>query len=164
MKWSAAFALLIAIRGSLALPQTRFRGANPNSADNTNDNNNNNNNGNVASFEGQACTDGTFDGFCDDTGRCGLNIPPNEFSRQFVADQCGFDNSETEEAFRDFFGGNNGNDDNNDDGGNGNPADFEGQACTDGTFDGVCDDTGRCGLEIPPNELSRQFVAGQCGS
>ncbi|KAL6355337.1 hypothetical protein LRP88_10923 [Fusarium phalaenopsidis] len=160
MKWSAVFALAIATHGSLALPQTRFRRASPNNADSTT----NNNNGNVASFEGQACTDGTFNGVCDDTGRCGLNIPPNEFSRQFVADQCGFDNSETEDAFRDFFGGNNGNDDNNDDGVNGGPADFEGQACTDGTFDGVCDDTGRCGLELPPNELSRQFVAGQCGS
>ncbi|RSL91144.1 hypothetical protein CEP51_000358 [Fusarium floridanum] len=156
MKWSAVFALVIATHGSLALPQTRFRGTNPNNSDN--------NNVDFASFEGQACTDGTFDGVCDDTGRCGLEIPPNELSRQRVSGQCGFDNSEAEEAFRDFFGGNNGDDDNNDDGGNGNPADFEGQACTDGTFNGVCDDTGRCGLEIPPNELSRQFVAGQCGS
>ena len=38
----------------------------------------------------------------------------------------------------------------------------EGQACTDGTFDGTCRADGRCGLEIPPNEVSFQFVAGQC--
>ncbi|EEU33439.1 uncharacterized protein NECHADRAFT_89487 [Fusarium vanettenii 77-13-4] len=160
MKWSAIFALAIAAHGSFALPQTRFRGANGDNAGNDD----NNNNGNVASFEGQPCTDGTFDGTCDATGRCGLEIPPNELSRQFVADQCGFDNSETEEAFRDFFGGNDEEEDNNDDAQNGDPADFEGQPCTDGTFDGVCDGTGRCGLEIPPNELSRQFVSGQCGS
>ena len=48
--------------------------------------------------------------------------------------------------------------------GGGSAASFEGQACTDGTFDGTCDDTGRCGLEIPPNELSSQIVSGQCGS
>ncbi|KAK1456186.1 hypothetical protein CCUS01_10174 [Colletotrichum cuscutae] len=38
-----------------------------------------------------------------------------------------------------------------------------GQACTDGTFKGTCSADGRCGLEIPPNELSSQIVAGQCG-
>ncbi|KAF4823692.1 hypothetical protein CGCSCA5_v001548 [Colletotrichum siamense] len=39
----------------------------------------------------------------------------------------------------------------------------KGQACTNGQFSGVCGADGRCGLNIPPNELSRQFVAGQCG-
>ncbi|KAI1471579.1 uncharacterized protein F4812DRAFT_414636 [Daldinia caldariorum] len=38
-----------------------------------------------------------------------------------------------------------------------------GQACTDGTFDGTCRADGRCGLEIPPNEVSFRFVEGQCG-
>lgn len=117
-----------------------------------------------ASFEGQACTDGTFDGTCDATGRCGLEIPPNELSRQFVDGQCGVDNSATRDAFRDFFGGGNNNDEEDEDDNAGGNADFEGQPCTDGTFDGTCDDTGRCGLEIPPNELSRQIVSGQCGS
>ncbi|EXF85119.1 hypothetical protein CFIO01_12044 [Colletotrichum fioriniae PJ7] len=38
-----------------------------------------------------------------------------------------------------------------------------GQACTDGTSKGTCSADGRCGLEIPPNELSSQIVAVQYG-
>ncbi|KAI1805750.1 hypothetical protein F4811DRAFT_514224 [Daldinia bambusicola] len=39
----------------------------------------------------------------------------------------------------------------------------DGQTCTDGTFSGTCRADGRCGLEIPPSEVSFRFVAGQCG-
>ncbi|KAH7147114.1 hypothetical protein B0J13DRAFT_595322 [Dactylonectria estremocensis] len=151
MKFSTVLALAIAAHSSVALPQRGSGGSNS---------------GNAASFAGQSCTDGTFDGTCDDTGRCGLEIPPNELSSQFVDGQCGVDNSETEDLLRDFFGGGNnetGEDDNNG-GDGGDVASFEGQPCTDGTFDGTCNDTGRCGLEIPPNELSSQIVSGQCGS
>ncbi|KAF4990553.1 hypothetical protein FDECE_14332 [Fusarium decemcellulare] len=144
MKFFAVLTLAIAAHTSFALPQ---RGS-----------------GNSASFAGQACTDGTFDGTCDETGRCGLEIPPNELSRQFVDGQCGVDNSETEDQLRDFFGGGGNNDQQDDNNDGADVASFEGQACTDGTFDGICDDTGRCGLEIPPNELSSQIVSGQCGS
>ncbi|KAI2607756.1 uncharacterized protein GGS25DRAFT_349000 [Hypoxylon fragiforme] len=47
--------------------------------------------------------------------------------------------------------------------GNGNEAAFEGQFCTDGDFDGVCQASGRCGLSLPPNEFSQVFISGQCG-
>ncbi len=43
----------------------------------------------VSQFEGQPCTDGTFNGFCGADGRCGLNMPVNEFSRDIVSGQCG---------------------------------------------------------------------------
>ncbi|KAJ3540939.1 hypothetical protein NM208_g4834 [Fusarium decemcellulare] len=137
MKLFAILSLAIAAHISFALPQ---RGS-----------------GNSASFAGQACTDGTFDGTCDETGRCGLEIPPNELSRQFVDGQCGVDNSETEDQLRDFFGGGGNNDqqdDNNDDGAD--VASFEGQACTDGTFDGTCDDTGRTMAKTKKNWWKNQ--------
>lgn len=51
----------------------------------------------------------------------------------------------------------------NDESNDGNPAAFDGQACTDGQFDGTCREDGRCGLEIPPNEVSFQEIDGQCG-
>ncbi|KAF3070845.1 hypothetical protein GL218_00184 [Daldinia childiae] len=144
----------------------------------------------ASSVEGQACTDGRFDGTCRADGRCGLNLPPNELSFQFVSGQCGVADS-TGGAFDDFFGRkNNGVDDDaatddgtddgidddsvagdsddgldsdTDDEDNGNQASVEGQACTDGQFDGFCRADGRCGLQLPPNELSFQFVSGQCG-
>ncbi|KAI8960607.1 hypothetical protein F5Y11DRAFT_262389 [Daldinia sp. FL1419] len=158
----------------------------------------------ASSVEGQACTDGTFDGTCRADGRCGLEIPPNELSFQFVSGQCGVA-ANNGGAFGNLFGnkGNNAvdddtasndgtddglSDDGTDDGipddesvgsvddddsiagdndtddeDGGNTASVEGQACTDGTFDGTCRADGRCGLEIPPNEVSFQFVSGQCG-
>lgn len=113
-------------------------------------------------MEGQACTDGDFDGTCRADGRCGLELPPNELSFQFIQGQCGIggndasnDDDDDEDTANDANG--------NDDSGNNNNASVEGQACTDGTFDGTCRADGRCGLELPPNELSFQFVQGQCG-
>ena len=111
-------------------------------------------------MEGDACTDGTFDGTCRADGRCGLEIPPNELSLQIVPGQCGIEEQDNS-AIDDFFNG--GGNDADDEAEKGDPADFEGQPCTDGTFDGVCQASGRCGLEIPPNEFSQQFVSGQCG-
>ncbi|KAI2627391.1 hypothetical protein GGS26DRAFT_561630 [Hypomontagnella submonticulosa] len=142
------------------------------------DDNTGNDVGNTGSVAGQSCTDGTFDGTCRADGRCGLEIPPNEVSFQFVSGQCetAGGNADADAGDNASPGGNtdnNGNDGNagntNDNGntgsaGNtGNAASFEGQACTDGTFDGFCGADGRCGLNIPPNEFSRQFVRGQCG-
>ncbi|KAI0130612.1 hypothetical protein F4814DRAFT_403059 [Daldinia grandis] len=43
----------------------------------------------ASSVEGQECTNGQFKGFCRADGRCGLQIPPNETSFQFVSGQCG---------------------------------------------------------------------------
>lgn len=43
----------------------------------------------AASFEGQSCTDGDFDGVCLANGRCALQIPPNINSEEFVSGQCG---------------------------------------------------------------------------
>ncbi|KAI0387071.1 hypothetical protein F5Y04DRAFT_275528 [Hypomontagnella monticulosa] len=132
------------------------------------------NNGNTASFEGQACTDGTFNGTCRDDGRCALEQPINEISLEFVDGQCG--------VADDNVGGNTGNNGNNGNAGNtgntgntgnsgnagntgnkGNVASFEGQPCTDGSFNGFCGADGRCGLNLPVNEFSREFVRGQCG-
>ncbi|KAK6955557.1 hypothetical protein Daesc_003197 [Daldinia eschscholtzii] len=159
----------------------------------------------ASSVEGQACTDGTFDGTCRADGRCGLEIPPNEVSFRFVAGQCGVAARNRDPAGK--LIGNNGNstiidddaatddgtddgidddlsddgsvddndsiagdsDDGTDDGldsddeDGGNQASVEGQKCTDGTFNGTCRADGRCGLDIPPNELSIRIIPGQCG-
>ncbi|OTA97988.1 hypothetical protein M426DRAFT_28877 [Hypoxylon sp. CI-4A] len=127
-----------------------------------------------------ACTDGTFDGTCRANGRCGLEIPPNEVSFQFISGECEggnageaadstndegtTDGDSTADAnagvgdFSDFINGNSDEVDENEDT-NG----VDGQTCTDGTFDGTCREDGRCGLEIPSNEVSFQQISGRCG-
>ncbi|KAI1657411.1 hypothetical protein F4813DRAFT_359792 [Daldinia decipiens] len=137
-----------------------------------------------SSVEGQACTNGKFDGFCRADGRCGLQFPPNETSFQFISGQCGVADS-TGGAFDDFFGRNrnDANDDaatddstddstnddsvaddsDTDDEASDSQASVEGDACTNGKFDGFCRADGRCGLQFPPNETSFQFIRGQCG-
>ncbi|KAI1387163.1 uncharacterized protein F4822DRAFT_275647 [Hypoxylon trugodes] len=125
-----------------------------------------------ASVDGQACTDGTFDGTCRADGRCGLEIPPNEVSFRNIGGQCGLAENNSNPLAGLFGGNNNANagnantgnaatDDTTDDAATG--ASVDGQACTDGTFDGTCRADGRCGLEIPPNEVSFRQIGGQCG-
>ncbi|KAI1251866.1 hypothetical protein MGN70_006436 [Eutypa lata] len=98
-----------------------------------------------SSVEGQACTDGDFDGTCRADGRCGLELPPNELSFQFIQGQCGISGNDASNDDDDDDDEDTANDANgNDDGGNNNES-VEGQACTDGTFDGTCRADGRCG-------------------
>ncbi|KAI1652212.1 uncharacterized protein F4817DRAFT_322552 [Daldinia loculata] len=118
----------------------------------------------ASSVEGQECTDGQFKGFCRADGRCGLQFPPNETSFQFISGQCGVADS-TGGAFDNFFGrkSNEVDDDAATDDEGANQASVDGQACTDGKFNGFCRADGRCGLQFPPNETSFQFISGQCG-
>ena len=73
--------------------------------------------------------------------------------------QCGTEEPDTTD-FDNFFGGGGADEEETE---KGDPADFVGQSCTDGTFDGTCQESGRCGLDIPPNEFSQVFITGQCG-
>ncbi|KAI1084824.1 hypothetical protein F5B20DRAFT_523402 [Whalleya microplaca] len=121
-----------------------------------------------ASVKGQACTDGTFDGTCRADGRCTLEIPPNESSSQFISGQCEAAGGDSDSATSNDNATSTGNNQgkatgNNNSAAGGSSASVEGDACTDGTFDGTCQANGRCGLNIPPNEFSQEFISGQCG-
>ncbi|KAF2195142.1 hypothetical protein K469DRAFT_615438 [Zopfia rhizophila CBS 207.26] len=95
------------------------------------------------------CANG--EGVCDQFGRCGRNIPPNEFQLlraeegecDAAIDQDAVAAAEQDDAFSNFASGKG-----NEIFGN------AGVACQVGNEEGECDQFGRCAQFIPPNENS----------
>ncbi|KAI1439949.1 hypothetical protein F5Y02DRAFT_404404 [Annulohypoxylon stygium] len=115
-----------------------------------------------AKVKGADCTNGIVDGFCNADGLCNLQLGGGNNLPESIPGQCG----QSDDTNNLSLGSGNASADNSDTGSDSNGTSGSsqaGDACSDGTLDGVCRDDGFCNLDLGGGNFLPKQLSGQCG-